>query len=248
MTEIVSLIADLQHPDKNTRIKAAMEIGTAADASAVNALADHLSRESDFFVREMLVWALVRIGAPSVDPMITMLTHNDAATRTQAAHALSKLGDVRAVPALMRALDDASVSVVQKAAYALGALGAVGAIPSLIALLVRGESELRNTLHDALVALGDTAVPELAALFGAADTNVATRVTIVETLGGIGGLAVVAPLAAALHDAAWEVRFAAVQALATHGDPGVLTLLLPITDDAHPHVKLLAARAVNSMQ
>ena len=234
--------SDLHHPDKNVRLDAAMALGTGAEPGAVGALASSLATEPDFFVRETIVWALVRIGTPSVDAVSALLLHADAAVRTQAAHALSKLGDTRVSPMLRRALCDTSTAVVQKAAYALGVLKDMTAIPALVALLEHEAPELRNAVRDALTALGEAAVPPLKAMISGTAASTPARVASVESLGDIGGELIFAPLQIAMCDTAWEVRFAALQALRMQDDPRVASMLQPATTDAHPHVRLLASR------
>lgn len=233
--------SDLHHPDKNVRLDAAMALGTAAEPGAVGPLAASLATEPDFFVRETIVWALVRIGTPAVDTVSALLLHDDAAVRTQAAHALSKLGDTRAAPMLLQALRDTSTAVVQKAAYALGVLKAVTAIPALVALLEHETPELRNAVRDALTALGEAVVSPLTAVISSRASSTLARVAAVETLGDTGGELIFAPLQLALCDTAWEVRFAAVQALRMQDDSRAASMLHTATTDAHPHVRLLAS-------
>jgi HEAT repeat protein len=234
--------SDLQHPDKNVRLDAAMAFGTGAVPSAVGPLVASLATEPDFFVRETIVWALVRIGTPSVDAVGALLLHADAAVRTQAAHALSKLGDTRAAPMLRHALSDTSTAVVQKAAYSLGVLKDVKAIPALVALLEHESPELRNAVRDALTALGEAVVSPLTDVISGTASSTLARVAAVEALGDTGGELIFAPLQLALSDTAWEVRFAAVQALRMQDDLRVLSMLQLATADAHPHVRLLASR------
>jgi HEAT repeat protein len=246
MTDASAFFGDLRHPDKNVRLNAAMAIGTRADVSAVEALATSLVSEGDFFVRESLVWALVRIGSPSVTAMIDQLSHPSAVTRTQAAHALSKLGDLRASPALLAALQDPSPAVVQKAAYALGTLKEQTAIAPLTVLLADASPELRNAVRDALLTIGSAVIPAVTKVLTRPDAPTDTRVAAVEVLSGLGGDEILSALATALRDTAWEVRFAAVQALSAHDGPDKVALLQPAADDTHPHVRLLAVRAIQS--
>lgn len=246
MPNTSALISRLHHLDKNVRLDAAMALGTTADADAVSALAAQLVSEPDFFVREALVWALVRIGAPAVDPMIALLAHPDAPIRTQAAHALSKLGDVRAVPALRDALHDDTESVVQKAVYALGVLRQVSVLPALLDLLDRQSTSLRNALHDALLAFGAASIPALTSRLADPKSDTRTRVSVIEILAGIGGDAAVPSLSASLLDADWQVRFAAVHALSESRIPDLATRLAPVADDEHPHVRMLATRVLGT--
>ncbi len=234
------LIADLQHPDKNVRIAAALEIGKCADATALPSLLERLGMELDFFVRENVTWAVVRIGDAAVMPLVTLLASDDEPTRFNATHALSKLADARAVPALLLQLDDASPGLVQKAVYALGRIGDARALPSLVARVGMGPNELRSTVNEALEAFGERAVPSLIARL--ADGDSAVRVEVTEILGVIGGTESSRALAIALQDSVWEVRFAAVNALRHATDSASVDALALATSDAHPHVRILATR------
>ena len=73
------------------------------------------------------------------------------------------------------------------------------------------------------------------------------NVEVVEILGSIGGSEVMAPLARALAADAWEVRFAAVNALQRQSDPATVSTLALATADAHQHVRLLATRAMQDL-
>lgn len=55
------------------------------------------------------------------------------------------------------------------------------------------------------------------------------------------------PLATALRDDAWEVRFAVVNALRPQSDAATVGTLALATHDAHPHVRLLATRAIQDL-
>jgi HEAT repeat protein/GNAT superfamily N-acetyltransferase len=241
-TPMATLIADLQHPDKNVRIEAALEIGKVADLSALPVLLTRLGAEPDFFVRENVTWAIVRMGDAAVLPLIALLGGDDESARFNAAHTLSKLADDRAVPALLALLDDVSPALVQKAVYALGRIGDVRALPPLVARVGVGTRELRSTVNEALEAFGERAV---AALVGRLDDgDGAVRVELTEILGVIGGAEAARALAIALQDAAWEVRFAAVNALRHVHDAAATDALTVANSDAHPHVRMLAARII----
>ncbi|MCC7052861.1 MAG: HEAT repeat domain-containing protein [Gemmatimonadaceae bacterium] len=251
-TPLAAWSASLLHREKNVRIEAALELGKLADPAAVPVLVSRLGVEPDFFVGENVVWALVRIGAPSVLPVIAVFQRGAPAARVHAAHALGKLGDARAVPALLAGLRDDDAAVVQKVVCSLGTLRDVRALPPLVAMLAEGggSGELRGTLSDAVAAFGVAAVPALASLLDALRgdrAGVAVRVEVVEILGQLGVEAAVAPLAAALEDVDWEVRFAAVNALRRVDDAGVVHLLAPLLRDGHPHVSALAARVVREL-
>lgn len=248
-TPLAANLANLVHMDKNVRIEAALALGTLADPAAVPALVARLGVEPDFFVGENVTWALVRMGADAVLPVVAVLQGGDAAMRLHAAHTLSKLGDARAVPALVDALRDREEAVVQKVVYALGSLADMRALPSLVAMVGRGEGAFRGAVSEAVGAFGAAAVPALAALLQSptAQEGVVLRTEVAEILGTIGVEAVVPVLGVLLDDPAWEVRFAAVNALRRLDSPHVVGLLMPAREDRHPHVAALASRVVREL-
>ena len=232
--------ADLTNPDKNVRMAAVITIGEMADPAMLPTLLGRLGTEPDFFVRDNLIWAVVRMGDAAVEPAIALLGDVNAHVRFHAAHALSKLADARAVDALLVALGDSDPTVVQKATYALGSIGDVRALPALVARLGATDGESRNTLHDALAAFGERAIAAVAPRLG--DEAMRVRVAAVEVLGAIGGSAASDALAAALRDTEWEVRFAAVNSLGGIADATAKAAIATAVDDVHPHVRYLASR------
>jgi HEAT repeat protein len=234
------------HPDKNVRIEAALEIGKLADPAALPALLERLGAEPDFFVRENVTWAVVRMGDAAVLPVVALLQEGDVASRFNAAHTLSKLADARAVPALLTTLDDPDPALVQKAAYALGRIRDVRALPALVSRVGVGPRELRASVSEAVEAFGDAAVPELLAAFHG--NAVEVRVDSAEILGAIGGVAAVDALVSALADDAWEVRFAAVNALRESLTPTSVAGLERAVSDLHASVRMLAGRILTDMR
>jgi HEAT repeat protein len=235
-----TLLDDLIHPDKNVRIEAALEIGKLADSRALPLLLERLGTEPDFFVRENVTWAVVRIGADAVVPLIDLLHGTDVAARFNAAHTLSKLADARAVPALLATLDDPDEKLVQKAVYALGAIGDVSALPALLERVGSGSRELRSSVNEALEVFGELAIPYLVAAMATREASV--RVEVAEILGSIGGDAADGALAAAIDDADAAVRFAVVNAMRSSKGAAVQSALERATRDSHRHVQILARR------
>lgn len=85
---------------------------------------------------EMALGTAVAIPEAVIPLTVTLASDADEAVRQEAAWALWKLRDGRAVPSLLKAvLDDHSPVVREKAARALGLLGATEAIPVMIDLL-----------------------------------------------------------------------------------------------------------------
>src|SRR5262245_61859914 len=91
--------------NSSARLQAALAAGTRADPGLADALVARCAVEPDFFVRDMLTWALTRLPAASTVPkLVAELRSGRAQARSQALHTLSKIGDRTAWPAITRAL------------------------------------------------------------------------------------------------------------------------------------------------
>ena len=99
-----TLIQELHHPDMNVRSKAALDLGKLGNAEVLEPLLQALSSEPDMFVREDITWALVRVGEAGLQPLIDLLASPNPAIRHNATHVLGKIGDARAVEALIHML------------------------------------------------------------------------------------------------------------------------------------------------
>jgi HEAT repeat protein len=242
---LADLIAQLADLDKNARLRAVMALGQGADVAALPALLERLRAEPDFFVRDNLSWAIARCGETAVLPLIALLNDAEPGVRYQAAHALSKLGDPRAIVALMARLHDDDHDVLQKAIYALGRLRAEPALPLLAAQIGAGTREHRTTRNEALEAFGVIAVPHVEMML--THDDVLVRVETTEVLGAIGGDAAAPALARAATDHAWEVRFAALNALRGATHPTARAAMHASMTDAHAHVRALATRLLQEM-
>ena len=114
-------------------------------------------------------FTLEGIGSEAVPPLVAALSTSEAEGRSNAAHALGKLGvsAVPAVPALIGALEDGESGIRKAAAEALGSIGppALAACAALVtALEDDGEQEVRMAAAKALGLLGPGAKSALPAL------------------------------------------------------------------------------------
>jgi len=91
---------------------------------------------------------LIKIGAPSVEPLIAVLNDADPNARQYAAWALGDIKDSRAVEPLVKALNDESSAVRWTAAEALGVIGDERAIEPLKKL---AESEKDENVKKAII-------------------------------------------------------------------------------------------------
>jgi len=124
-------IEGLYSPNPVNRVNAAFQIGKMAE-KGVPAIPFLIAMLGDSTPLELCVInaeptspgreaaaTLVKIGIPSVEPLVGALNHNEPRVRERAAWALSKLKDPRAVEPLIGALRDESSIVRRHAAHAL---------------------------------------------------------------------------------------------------------------------------------
>src|SRR5690606_19373727 len=116
--------------------------------------------EPDFYVRDMLTWALTRFPREMTVPrLVAELGSDGAQARSQALHTLSKIKDRTAYPAITQSLLRDSDNDVARSAWR----AAVVLVPDeqrselaeeLAAQFGRGDREVQLSLSRALVALG----------------------------------------------------------------------------------------------
>jgi len=150
----------LQAKDTSIRLQAALAAGSRPDSKLLEALMERCAVEPDFFVRDMLTWALTRLPVEITVPrLVAELQSPIAQARSQALHTLSKIGDKGTWPAITRSLLRDADDEVARAAWRT----AVGLAPGnereglaveLAAQLGRGDRNVRLSMSRALVALG----------------------------------------------------------------------------------------------
>jgi hypothetical protein len=147
----------------SVRLRAALAVGSAPDPDFVDKLVERSAIEPEFFVRDMLTWALTRHPVSMTLPrLVHEVRSRRPQARSQALHTLSKIGDRRAWPAITPAvLSDADDEVARSAWRAAVVLVPDGEEAALAAALVtqlgRGDRETQLSLSRALVALGEAA-------------------------------------------------------------------------------------------
>ncbi|MFD1722092.1 HEAT repeat domain-containing protein [Amnibacterium endophyticum] len=153
----------LRAASSSARLSAAMDAGATRDPAAIDVLVERCGIEPDFFVRDMLTWALLRQRADDVVPrLVEELASPFPQARSQALHTLSKIGDARAWPALTGALlhdeEDAVARAAWRAAVTLVPEGEEAALADDLATeLGLRDRDSRQSLSRALVALGEPA-------------------------------------------------------------------------------------------
>jgi HEAT repeat protein len=183
------VIAALDAGDESTRLKAAVAIGSNPEPGLVEALVARCAIEPDFYVRDMLTWALTRLPAQITVPRLLAELHSQhAQARSQALHTLSKIKDAATWPAITRSLlrdcDDEVARSAWRAAVALVPHGQEQDLAEeLAAQLGRGDRELQLSLSRALVALGEDVIgPVLRKAKGSEDPGVQAHATATERL------------------------------------------------------------------
>lgn len=165
----------LEDDRASVRLKAALAVGTAPDPDFVPRLIERCAVEPEFFVRDMLTWALTRHPVSLTLPaLLRELGAGRTQARSQALHTLSKVGDRRAWPAITHALlTDPEDEVARSAWRAAVVLAPEDDRPALAAVLAtqlgRGGRETQLSLSRALVALASAAEPALLAAARADD-------------------------------------------------------------------------------
>jgi HEAT repeat protein len=166
-TNTMQTLRGLEHNRSSVRLRAALSAGTTPDPRLVDKLVERCAVEPEFFVRDMLTWALTRQPSSlTVPTLIAELDSERAQARSQALHTLSKIGDRKAWPAITRALlTDPDDEVARSAWRAAVVLLPDDEKPQLAGVLVtqlgRGGRETQLSLSRALTALGEIVMPAL---------------------------------------------------------------------------------------
>ncbi|MFG2464397.1 HEAT repeat domain-containing protein [Streptomyces canus] len=187
-TGAVRALQGLEDSRSSVRMRAALAVGTAPDPRFVDKLVERCAVEPEFFVRDMLTWALTRHPVSLTLPLLLREVGSERAqARSQALHTLSKIGDRRAWPTITRALlsdsDDEVARSAWRTAVVLVPEGEESGLATVLATqLGRGERETQLSLSRALVALGEVVLPVLRDATTAPDRQVRTHALATERL------------------------------------------------------------------
>ncbi|MFK4547845.1 HEAT repeat protein [Streptomyces tendae] len=174
----VRVLRGLEDGRASVRLRAALAVGSAPDPRFVDLLVERSAVEPEFFVRDMLTWALTRHPVSlTLARLVREVDSDRPQARSQALHTLSKIGDRRAWPAITRAvLCDADDEVARSAWRAAVVLVPEGEEPALAAVLAtrlgHGDRETQRSLSRALIALDEAVVEVLDAATTAPDPHV----------------------------------------------------------------------------
>jgi HEAT repeat protein len=188
--DTTDVLQGLEDARSSVRLRAALAIGTTPDPRFIGKLIERCAIEPEFYVRDMLTWALNRHPASMTVPeLLKEVRSEEAQARSQALHTLSKIGDRLAWPAITpELLSDADDEVARSAWRAAVVLVPDGAEPELAAALStqlgRGERETRLSLSRAMIALGEVIMPALRAAMTDPDPRVRAHAVATERLLG----------------------------------------------------------------
>lgn len=152
----------------------------------------------------------------SVDQLIIALNDKDAEVREQACLILGYIKDSRSFEPLIKALKDDDSNVRRSDAIALGFLKDPRAVRALISVWSDTNSDVRTKASEALIAIGPAASEQL--LLELKNKNSYIRWRAAWCLGRIKDQGIVKALTDLLNDSASEVRWIAIDALATIGN------------------------------
>ncbi|MFE0590694.1 HEAT repeat domain-containing protein [Micromonospora echinospora] len=185
---VLSALRGLASGDPSVRLRAALAVGTTPDPRFVDPLVGRCAVEPEFFVRDMLTWALTRHPASVTVPrLLDELRSERTQARSQALHTLSKIADRRAWPAitpeLLTDVDDEVARAAWRAAVVLVPEGDEPGLAEVLATqLGRGGRETQLSLSRALVALGEMIEPALRAAARHRDPRVRQHAIATERL------------------------------------------------------------------
>lgn len=174
--------------DSSVRLRTALAVGSNPDPVFLEVLVDRCAVEPDFFVRDMLSWALTRLPTEITLPRIRdELGSGRPQARSQALHTLSKIGDRSAWAWITRDMLRDADDEVARTAWRV----AVVLVPEheekdlsdeLVLHLGRGDRDVQLSLSRALVDLGDVIEPALERAAESADPAMAAHARATELL------------------------------------------------------------------
>ncbi|MCF0076994.1 HEAT repeat domain-containing protein [Streptomyces lomondensis] len=174
--------------DASVRLQAALAAGSDPDPGVLETLVERCAVEPDFFVRDMLSWALTRLSPEITLPRIRReLDSERTRARSQALHTLSKIGDKSAWAWITRDMLRDADDEVARTAWRV----AVVLVPEaekkdlageLVTQLGRGDRTVQLSLSRALVDLGDVTEPALEKAAASPDPAVAAHARATELL------------------------------------------------------------------
>ncbi|WP_435842460.1 HEAT repeat domain-containing protein [Streptomyces collinus] len=184
------ILKALSAEDSSIRLQAALAAGSNADSAFLGTLVERCAVEPDFFVRDMLSWALTRLSPEITLPRIRQeLDSERNQARSQALHTLSKIGDQTTWTWISRdMLRDADDEVARTAWRVAVVLvpededAEKDLVDELVLQLGRGDRGMQLSLSRAFADLGDVSRPALERAAEHPDPAVAAHARATELL------------------------------------------------------------------
>ncbi|MGR8008666.1 HEAT repeat domain-containing protein [Streptomyces hypolithicus] len=174
--------------DSSVRLQAALAVGSNPDPVFLETLVERCALEPDFFVRDMLSWALLRLSPEITLPRIRQeLDSERTQARSQALHTLSKINDKSTwawiTRDMLRDADDGVARTAWRVAVVLVPEDEEkDLVDELVLQLGRGDRSVQLSLSRAFVDLGDVIKPALEEAAENPDPVVATHARATELL------------------------------------------------------------------
>lgn len=240
-TGIQNLLDELESTGTENIRSIALVLGWVKGTGVGRALTRLMGRVD---LQDEIIEALVRHGRTTVELLIAQLQAEDLEVRRSAAVALGRIGDPRATPALVNALNDPPLAI--DAANALGEIGDTRAVDGLVELIGSEDSPTRQA---AVSALNSFAAPEMSKrinpLLHDPDPNV--RESAVKIAGYFGYPESAGVLVELSRDSNERVRGAAIEHLPYVEDERAFDVLAQAMKEETPSVRAAAARALGNM-
>ncbi|MFH1860828.1 MAG: HEAT repeat domain-containing protein [bacterium] len=241
LSEMTTLISDLENKDEAIRMQAAITLGDSISGSKVHANKEavaaliHALNDPKWRVKRDVIISLGKIGSAAAIPaLIECLNDENWIIRGKAVHALGEIGSVEIADAIIHMCKDKDESVQKEAITALGKIRAAKAIPLLIDILIHYTEDRDNTSDKymnlaalSLIKIGTpSTIPLLRIL---RDKNPQVRQYVAYALGEIRDTRAILPLMEALFEEDELPRRDISSALVNMGTAAV-PVLLPYMD------------------
>lgn len=116
------LIQALGDQDIGVRQCAALALRIQPDTAAISELI-HTLKDQDQLLARLSADALIAVGEEAVPALIEIVQSDHQSARAEAIRALGEIGDTRAIPVLLNALDEDSALIVYRAEEGLDKMG-----------------------------------------------------------------------------------------------------------------------------
>jgi HEAT repeat protein len=214
----------------------AMELLVAIGPPAVPRLVSEMRRARNNW---LIGGTLAKMGSTAVAPLLELLEEADDVTVVDCLYLLGEIQDRRALPTLIRYLEDPREQVRMYAVSSLLQIGGPRAVEAVLSRLTREGKGLESFIVDLLLRYGRKSVEPIIQNLTSQHSRVRSEASYL--LGGLGDARAEEPLAFALEDEDPEVRQNAAYALGQLSDSisepeGVIRGLARLLSDPAPPV------------